>query len=166
MIEILEVAENTAELTEPTPVNRGIRQIRNMEPGDLPRIWRAARAQNRRDGTNYPVPPIFDLDPDSPGYTKLFRNVVLALATVVDGRVRAGHVFLRTIEEMSFGGGREDMDFSMAHLPIAYEILKRKGYDDVHTFVPQPRLADLLKTLEREGMVRVDQRLAHFFRML
>jgi hypothetical protein len=163
-MEILEVIENNAAVAEPSPVKPGIRQVRMMEPGDLPRVWRAAAAQNRRDGTNYPVPPIFDLAGPVPH--RMLPNVALALVTEVGGRVRAAHVFLRTIEEMSFGGGKEDMEFSIAHLPLAYEILKRKGYDDVHTFVPQPRVTDLLCLLDREGLSRVDQRLAHFFRML
>lgn len=140
--------------------------VRMMEPKDLPRVWSAAAAQNRRDGTSYPVPPIFDLDPKSPNYAKLMPNVVLALVTEVDGRVRQGHVWLRTIEEMSFGGGREEMAFSAQHIPMALDYLRRRGYDDVHTLVPHPRVRDLAEMLESHGLHRIDHRLAHFFRML
>ena len=137
-----------------------------MEPRDLPRIWRAAAAQNRRDGTSYPVPPIFDLDPNSPRHGRLMANVALALTTEVNGRVRMGHVFLRTIEEMSFGGGKLEMDFSGAHIPLAMEILRGKGYDDLHVLVPKARARGLRRLLQSHGLRRIDNKFAHWFGML
>lgn len=140
--------------------------VRMMEPRDLPRVLQAAAAQNRRDGTSYPVPPIFDLDEQSPRFGQLVPNVALALVTEVDGRVRQGHVWLRTLEEMSFGGGRDVMEFSSHHIQMALALLKQKGYDDVHQLIPHARVDDLTEMLEREGFARIDRRLAHFFRML
>ena len=141
-------------------------RVRMMEPRDVPAIWQVASAQNRRDGTSYPVPPIFELDSSKSTYGQLLPNVPLALVTEVNGRVRQGHIWLRTIEEMSFGGGREAMDFSGLHIPMALEMLRLKGYDSAHTFVPMPRVEDFREMLEREGFKRLDNRLAHFFRML
>lgn len=142
------------------------RTVRMMEPRDLPRIWRAAAAQNRRDGTNYPVPPIFDLDPQSPRHGQLLPSVALALTTEVNGRVRMGHVFLRTVEEMSFGGGKEEMEFSGAHIPLALEILRDKGYRELHVLVPKNRTRGLRRLLTAKGMRRIDRRFAHWFRGL
>ncbi len=132
----------------------------------MPRVLMAARAQNRRDGTSYPVPPIFDLDENSPRFGQYLPNVALALVTEIDGRVRQGHVWLRTVEEMSFGGGAEVMAFSAAHIPMALELLKAKGYVDVHELIPHCRVADLEAMLTGQGFGRIDGRLAHFHKML
>lgn len=153
------------------------RRVRMMEPRDLPACWRIARAQNRRDQTSYPFPPVFDLDPRSRKHGQTLPNIALALVTEArlesEGRssgslwrVRMGHVFLRTIEEMSFGGGREEMEFSAKHIPMAAEILRSRGYDDTHTFVPLPRADALEGLLAKYGLTRIETRLAHFFRML
>ena len=147
-------------------------RVRMMEPGDLIPVWRAARAQNRRDGTSYPVPPVYDLDEKSAGYAKLLPNVALALVTETRPsperrwRVRMGHVFLRTIEEMSFGGGKLEMDFSGAHIPLAMEILRGKGYDDLHVLVPKARARGLRRLLQSHGLRRIDDKFAHWFGML
>lgn len=143
-----------------------LRIVRLMEPRDLPAVWKLCAAQNRRDKTNYPVPPIFNLDESSPNFGKHFPNVILALVTEVNGRVRQGHVWIRTCEEMSFGGGKEDMDFSSAHIPIALDYVKRQGYADTHILVPHNRVPDLGDMLERNQLHRLDNRLAHFFKML
>lgn len=143
-----------------------------MEPGDLPALWRLAAAQNRRDGTSYPFPPVFEMDGESPRFGRLVENAALALVTEVrspngEWRVRMGHVFLRTIEAMSFGGGEGDMKFSAAHIPLASEALKQRGYIDLHSFVPKGRATTKhILLLEESGLNRVDHRLAHFFRML
>lgn len=132
----------------------------------MPRVWRAAAAQNRRDGTNYPVPPIFCMDESSTEFGKLLPNVVLALVTEIDGRVRQGHVWLRSVEEMSFGGGREAMAFSALHIPMALQMLRERGYDALHIFPPHLRVGDLDEMLRGHGMRRIDDKLAHYFRTL
>lgn len=134
-----------------------------MEPRDLPAFWKMAYAQNRRDATNYPPPRIFEMDESKPGFGNLIQNVPLALVTERDGRVRGGYICLRTVEVMGVGGG--DMDFSAAHIPMMADLLRRKGYDDFHTFVPiQRAIPAHCKLLETQGMTRIDNRLAHFFR--
>ncbi len=144
-----------------------MRTVRNMEPRDLMTLMRIAAAQNRRDGTSYPLPPVFELDESSPRFGQLVQNVPLALTTERDGRVRSGTVFLRTIEAMHFGGGREDMEFDAGHIPLAFDMLRRMGYDDVHLFVPPLRVSpEHRQRLEAFGLTRLDERLAHFFKML
>lgn len=148
------------------------RRLRQMEPRDLPALWLLTAAQNRRDGTSYPFPPVFEMDESKPGFGQRLPNVVEALVTETRTpagrwRVKQGHVFLRTIEEMSFGGGRQDMEFSAAHIPLVAEQLKRMGYDDLHTLVPRDRADhEHEELLGSYGLTRIDHRLAHFFRML
>ena len=137
-----------------------------MEPRDMPAVLRLCAAQNRRDGTSYPVPLIFDLDKSSPRYGQYLPNVALALVTTVDGRVKQGHVCIRTVEMMSFGGGRDDMEFTCLHIPLVLEMLRMAGYDDVHTFVPHSKAGDLQRVLAPQGLKRDDHRLSHFFRVL
>lgn len=149
-----------------------------MEPRDLPAVWRIARAQNRRDGTNYPVPPIFDMNEQSARFGQTMPNVILALVTEVNvhpskqrslagdserWRVRQMHVWLRTVEMMDFGGGREDTEFSIAHMPMVLETLAARGYGDMHCFVPKVRLEELEELLAGQRLCRDDDRLAHFY---
>ncbi len=143
-----------------------LRELRRMEPRDLAAVERLGAAQNRRDGTSYPVPPVFDLNPASGRFGQLLPNVPLALETEVDGRIKQGHVCLRTVEMMSFGGGREDMEFACLHIPLVLDALARLGYDDVHTFVPQAEVEALRRVLEPYGLKRIDARLAHFFKQM
>lgn len=137
-----------------------------MEPADLPRVWRVAEAQNRRDGTNYPVPPIFEMNEESTNFGRLLPNVICALVTEVNGRVRAGHLWLRSVEEMSFGGDAATVAFSMAHIPMVLEMLRARGYDALHVLVPHRRVPDLAALLEAQGLNQIDHRLAHFFRTI
>jgi hypothetical protein len=160
MIETVELIE------EPTVKAGKTRRVRMMEPRDLPAAWKLCAAQNRRDKTSYPFPPVFDLNESSSTFGQQLPNVLLALVTEVNGRVRQAHVWLRTVEEMSFGGGKEEMEFSGAHIPMALDLLRRKGLDDVHILVPHIRVSGLSKMLESNQFIRIDHRLAHFFRML
>jgi hypothetical protein len=138
-------------------------RVRMMQPNDLLPLWRMADAQNRRDGTKYPIPRIFEMDEAKPGFGQLVQNVPLALVTEIDGRVRQAFICMRTIEVMGIGGG--DMQFSASHIPMMADLLKRKGYDDLHTFVPIHRASPAhCKLLQDFGMTRLDHRLAHFFR--
>jgi hypothetical protein len=122
-----------------------------------------ADAQNRRDGTNYPFPRVFEMDETKPGFGQLVQNVPLALVTERDGRVCQVEICLRSIELITFGGG--DPSFTYAHIPMALDFLKRRGYDDVHAFVPKVRATEAqIRLLEEHGMFRLDQRLAHFYR--
>lgn len=142
------------------------RKLRRLEPRDLPAVWRIARAQNRRDKTSYPVPPIFEMNEASPRFGQYLPNVVTALVTEVNGRVRQWHLWLRTIEQMSGGGGREDTEFSIAHMPMVLEAIAARGYVDEHIFVPKVRLDDFAQMLAAQGCERVDNGLAHFYRTI
>lgn len=139
--------------------------IRNTEPRDLLSLWKIADAQNRRDGTSYPVPQIFEMNENRPGFGHLLSNVPLALTVERDNRVRGVTLFLRTIEIMSFTAGNSDMIFSAAHIPMAVDLLRRRGYQDGHTLVPSSRLSTPHVTLlESYGLIRLDPRLATFYK--
>jgi hypothetical protein len=126
-----------------------------------------AAAQNRRDGTSYPVPEIFELDESKPGFGNLVQNVPLALVTENNGRVVNCHIFTRTIEVMGWGGGRDNHEISAAHIPMAADFLKRRGYDSLLALVPKLRATDAQSTLlETYGLHRVDNRLAMYFKEL
>lgn len=136
--------------------------LRRMHPADLPAVFRACRAQNRRDGTSYGVPRIFDAS----GH--LTPNVALALSMVDSrGRVHGGHVFERTLEMMSFGGGTDAIESAVAdHIGVFYE-LRALGYQNLHIQVPKQHVAELEEVLtKRLGTARDDDKLAHFYREL
>jgi hypothetical protein len=119
-------------------------------------------AQNRRDGTSYGVPPVFD------EHGRFRRNIALALVAVDQrGRVRAGYVFERTIEMMSFGGGKEVTEAGLDEVPAVFYELRALGYQDLHVQVPKVHVGEIEGQLEqRLGTARDDDRLAHFYREL
>lgn len=142
-------------------------RIRKMTPFDLPLVAERAREQNERDGTSYPVPEIFEPDATRTGGWKLVDNVPLALVSEMNGRLEQAHVFLRTLEMMSFGTNRRATALSMRQAPAAFYLLRQKGYQDLHVLVPKNRTEAMQHRLaEAMGLVRDDDRLAHFYRNL
>jgi len=136
--------------------------FRRMRPGDMAAVMRHCRAQNRRDGTSYGVPPVFAAD-GSPR-----QNVALALVAVDErGRVRSAYIFERTLEMMAFGGGRGVTEAVVAEAPAIFYALRELGYADFHVQVPKTHLAQLEETMVQHlGTARDDDRLAHFYRTL
>ncbi len=133
-----------------------------MAPSDLPAVWRYCKAQNRRDGTSYGVPHVFDEQ------GRLLPNIALALVTLDGkGRVRGAHIFERTLEMMSFGGGAAATAMSMAEAPAVFYELRALGYQDLHIQVPKSHVSELETDLkDKMGMTRDDEALAHFYREL
>ena len=136
--------------------------FRELEPRDLTKVWQHCAAQNRRDGTSYGVPLIFDKD------GRQMPDVPLALAEVDSrGRLVAAHVFERTLEYMSFGGGHDSLEAVLNEAPGIFYELRRMGYRDLHILPPRRHLDALEAVLKnRMGMTRVDEKLAHFYREL
>jgi hypothetical protein len=136
--------------------------FRELEPRDLAQARRHCAAQNRRDGTSYGVPRIFD------AAGKLLADVPLALAEIDSrGRLAAAHIFERTLEYMSFGGGAQELDAVLDEAPGIFYELRRLGYRDLHILPPRRHLAALEAALkDRMGMHRLDDYLAHFYRGL
>ena len=125
-------------------------------------VMRHCRAQNRRDGTSYGVPPVFAAD------GSLRQNVSLALVGVDErGRVRSAYIFERTLEMMAFGGGEEVTGAMMDEAPAIFYALREMGYQDFHVLVPKTRVSQIEDGLtKRLCTARVDGDLAHFYREL
>lgn len=136
--------------------------FRELRPQDLKTVWKHCAAQNRRDGTNYGVPRIWGAD------GKQLPDVPLALAAVDGrGRVASAHVFERTLEYMSFGGGEAALDAVLDEAPAIFYKLRSMGYRDLHILPPLAHLRALDAVLrDRMGMNRLDGYLGHFYREL
>lgn len=136
--------------------------FRELRPQDMRAVWRHCAAQNRRDKTSYGVPHIFDAE------GKLLPDVPLALAAIDSrGRVAAAHVFERTLEYMSFGGGEQALAAVLEEAPGIFYTLRRLGYRDLHILPPRRHVDALDAALkDRMGMARIDGYLAHFYREL
>lgn len=131
----------------------------------MPRLEAWAREQNRRDGTNYPLPKVFEQAAD--GSVMQVGGVPLALALVRDGRVVQGHVFERTVELTSYGTDPQATSDSMRQSDAVFWMLREMGYMDCHLLVPQTRVGQLEHEISAlMGMKRIDERLAHFYRRL
>jgi hypothetical protein len=136
--------------------------FRELTPHDLPAVYRHCAAQNRRDGTRYGVPRIWDAD------GKQLIDIPLALAAVDGrGRVASAHVFERTLEYMSFGGGEAALEAVLDEAPAIFHRLRRMGYRDLHILPPLAHLRALEAVLkDRMTMARIDTYLGHFYREL
>lgn len=133
-----------------------------MMPGDVGAVMELCRRQNERDGTSYGVPGLFTAD----GLPH--PNVPLALVTVDSrGQVAAGHVFERTVEYMGYGLDRRTMRAALEEAPAVFWRLRELGFSTLHLMAPKARALPMeAPLLERMGMRRDDDRLAHFFREL
>lgn len=128
--------------------------MRLMEPRDMPTMLDLYAQQNRRDGTFYQLPRIFQHDgrPDD--------NIAMALTvernpafTGCPPEIVQGIYFQeRKIVEMCFAGpdakatafARREID------PVGYA-LKNLGYDSILCLAPPVRAAQLRRPLEATG---------------
>ena len=144
------------------------RSMRRMRPADLPRVQQLAQEQNKRDGTSYPVPSVFDAT------GKQLANAPLALVTVDENDfVRQAHIFMRTVEMCSFGNDPHALSVSLEAINAVCFLLAEQGYMDLHVQVPLGKWrrfnrfgSVVAKALQRIGFARDDHRLAHFYREL
>ena len=132
-----------------------------MTPADVPAVQERVQEQNERDGTSYSMPPVFD----SAGGR--LPTIVLALVAVdIDsGDVVQGHVFLKTIEQMTFGIDPKATVCSMHEADAVLYLLRERGYHDLHILVPPERVKQMEHGLERiYGMSMTG--FTHFYRLL
>lgn len=134
--------------------------MRHMEPRDVSRVLELAAAQNRRDGTSYPVPWVFDAQ------GRLVDNMPLALVSEYRGVVEQADLFERTAELMCFGTNPRATQFSCREMGRAAYLLGLRGYRTVNCLVPKQRVVNVERPLGRAGYTRIDHDLAHFFRSL
>jgi hypothetical protein len=131
--------------------------VRNAEPRDVPAIEARHREQNQRDGTNYPLPKLFDEQ------GKLMPNIDLALVIEQDGEVLQGIVFEHISEMQCYGCdpratavGRHDIDGAMY-------LLQSQGIKVALCAVPLKVVGPVSKPLNKAKFKRRDD-LAHFYR--
>ena len=135
--------------------------IREARPQDIPAIEEHCRKQNERDGTNYPVPRIFDES------WRWMPNIALAMVIVDEkGEVQQAAIYERTVEQLLFGC--EPKATAQLHKEIegVFYLLRQRGYEGVHCFVPKQVELPVSKPLEKVGFKRDDWRLAHYFKDL
>jgi hypothetical protein len=133
--------------------------IRLMEPRDLPAVQRLHEEQNRRDGTNYPLTPVFDES------YRLMPNVALALVICNGEEVTQGVVFETSVEMMLSGCDPRATAELHNQIGACFCLLAEKGFTSAHCFVPKDVVIPVEKPLKRVGFVSTP-RLVHFIKDL
>jgi hypothetical protein len=134
-----------------------------MRPADLPAVQVALDRQNRRDGTSFALPEIWDREGNR------LPRIALALvaADVKTDRAITGWVWERTLEMCGYGVSRRATFESVEQADAVFWALREKGYTDLHIQVPKKHAAALEAAMtEKMGMLRDDDELAHFYRLL
>jgi hypothetical protein len=134
-----------------------------MRPNDVPAVQHRLREQNYRDKTSYSLPKIFDES------GQRLPSIVLALVAVdvKTGMVVQGHIWERTVEQMSFGTDPRATVCSMHEYPAVFHLLREKGYSDLHILVPTQRVKQMEHGLDSIlGMTDTGEMLRHFYRLL
>jgi hypothetical protein len=134
-----------------------------MRPADVSAVLERLREQNERDGTSYRMPQVFD------EHGQRLAKIPLALVAVdvETGEVVQGHVWERTVEQMTFGISPEATVCSMHESPAVFHLLRERGYDDLHILVPVERAAEMEHGLDSIlKMTDTSATLRHFYRLL
>lgn len=134
-----------------------------MRPNDVPAVLHRLREQNYRDKTSYTLPRVFD----ERGVR--LPNIPLALVAVdVETQmVEQGHVWIRTLEQMSFGISPEATVCSMHEHPAVFHLLRERGYTDLHILVPKERVGQMAHGLDSIlKTIDTGETLRHFYRLL
>lgn len=136
-------------------------RIRLMEPRDLAAIEKLHDQQNQRDGTDYPLTPVFE------DCWRQRKQVPLALTTLKGEEVIQGTTFESTAVEMMLSGC-DPRATAQLHKEIqaAFYLLRSMGFEVVHCFIPKQVVIPVEKPLKDVGFVRDDFRLAHFMKDL
>lgn len=134
-----------------------------MKVEDLPALRQRLAEQNERDGTSYALPQIFDTN------GRRVPSIALALVAydVETGEVVQGHVYERTVEQMTFGISPEATVCSMHEQEAVFFLLREKGYRDLHVLVPDQRVGDMKHGLDKILRLNCTEGvLTHFYRLL
>ena len=140
--------------------------VREARPSDVPQIEQRHREQNERDGTNYPLTPIFD------ECGRYMPNVELALVIVDGDTVCQAAIFEKQVEMMLAGCDPKATAQLRREIDGAFYLLRKKGYTSTHTLIPKALLGEkgnpgpIEKALVSVGFESIDDRLAHFYKDL
>jgi hypothetical protein len=134
-----------------------------MRPNDVPAVLQRLREQNRRDGTSYSMPQVFD----ERGVRLPGIPLALVAVDVDTGLVVQGHVWIRTLEQMSFGTNTQATVCSMHEHPAVFHLLRERGYRDLHILVPVERVPEMKHGLDSIlKTIDTGETLKHFYRLL
>lgn len=136
--------------------------LREMKSSDIPKVLEKLEEQNRRDGTSYSMPRVFDANGSR------LPSIPLALVAIDDeGNVVQGHVWETTVEQMTFGVAPEATASSMREQDAVFWVLQQKGFRDLHILVPNERVKAMGHELDSIlGMKYTAKMLTHFYRLL
>lgn len=138
-------------------------RLREMRPADVPAVLERLKEQNERDGTSYALPQVFDAE----GCRLAHVPLALVAVDAETGEVRQGHVYEATLEGMTFGIDAQATACSLREHPGVFYLLRERGFKDLHTLVPEERVAEMEHGLTRKlGMIDTGKRLRHFYRLL
>jgi hypothetical protein len=134
-----------------------------MTLADVPAVLAKLAEQNRRDGTSYAMPQVFDR-----GGVRLPRiSLALVAVDVETGEVVQGHVWEQTVEHLAFGISSEATVCSMHEQEAVFHLLRQRGFRDEHILVPIERAGEMAHGLDKIlGMTCTEKVLLHFYRLL
>lgn len=144
-------------------------RIRLMEPRDVPAIQKLHDAQNKRDGTNYPLTKVFDES------WRRRWHVPLGLTVLSGEEVRQGAAFecsagiqpsAPAVEMMLSGCDPKATAQLHKEIRSAFYLLRSMGFEVVHCFIPKDVVIPVEKPLKDVGFVRDDGKFAHFMKEL
>jgi hypothetical protein len=131
-------------------------EVRLARPEDWAAIQECHRKQNKRDGTCYPLPPLFAREG---GFAPL---IALALVVERDGEILHCMWFESTAVEMMCvgsdpeGAALKSVDF------ITY-LLRGKGLSGIDCKVPRQVEKPIARRLKKAGFHSEDEKFAHYF---
>lgn len=138
--------------------------MRSMQPRDIEILLPLHDAQNLRDGTDYPLPRMFD------EHGKLDSNIALAISMTRDDSPIQGVYFERHIQrtvDMCFAGcSAKATLYSAREIAGVRYALRAMKYDAIRTLIPRALVGQLQRPLEDAGFKRTDDRFCHFYQEL
>ena len=137
--------------------------LRVAEPRDMPALHERLAEQNKRDGTCYPIPEIFDKD------GKRDKFIPLALIVEHHGKVHGGIIFEnagRGVEMMLVGCGPRVTAMAQSERKGIEYTLKSMGFQWIRCMITRSVVKYLKAPMKDAGFRRVDTRFASFFKEL
>lgn len=118
--------------------------VRLGRPADVSAIVRLKDEQNRRDGTSYPVPRLFNED------GSLAKGIALILVAEEAGEVKQAVVFeSKTVELTVFGTDPKATARMWRQIDFADYLLAQQGFEIIDCFVPPVVVRQIAKPLRR-----------------
>ena len=135
--------------------------LRLAEPRDIPILLHKLAEQNRRDGTRYPLPEIFDED------GRQSDNIPLAYVVERGGEIFGGIIFESKGVEMMLVGCNPRVTLTIGkHAPGVLYTLRAMGFNWIRSLVTRKIVGLVKPAMKEAGFRRDDIKFASFFREL